>query len=146
MQNKFIQVSETMISENHAEIKTHYLIIKISNKVFSTTFGKSIDFVKSVLQKSNTKNIGFESNLYITGKFTETNNHAPIIPIPFELNIYSDMKSLDISKIFNAQDYKKMVCENCLEHLYCTNCKKYAWFNKTEEEKHENNNSTEMVK
>ena len=57
MQNKFIQVSETMISENHAEIKTHYLIIKISNKVFSTTFGKSIDFVKSVLQKSNTKKI-----------------------------------------------------------------------------------------
>ena len=87
------KVSETMTVENVKIIKGFYLVIKIGDQFFSTKFTdiNGSDIMKAILQLSDTKNIGKQSNLYIKGSFSETTGHREIQPIPFELNFYSDL-------------------------------------------------------
>ena len=61
-----------------------YLVIKIDDKVFSTTSFKrpthTFDF----------KRVGEKDNIWCKGFFTETKGHRKLKnPIPFELNIYT---------------------------------------------------------
>ena len=47
-----------------------------------------------------TNNIGEEDNFWVKGKFTETNNHEKLNEkLPFELNIYSELKDFNSDKI-----------------------------------------------
>jgi len=72
--------------------KVEYVVIKIGDKVYSTTFseiktGKDIDISK--LQLVDTKGIGKQQNLWIKGKLTEGKNHKKLEKKQqFELNIY----------------------------------------------------------
>ena len=88
-----IEVSDTMIAQDGEKKKIHYIVIKIGDKVYSTTFGQipCVDLERAEHQETSTKNIGKEDNFWIKGKFTETNKHTKMeAPIPFELNIYSE--------------------------------------------------------
>jgi hypothetical protein len=97
MENKFVDVCDTMISvkENIKNVK--YLVIKIGDKTYSINSNHFLpeansDIYISKIQKTITKNVGSQENFWIKGVFTEEKNHEKIKPIPFELNIYSELK------------------------------------------------------
>ena len=87
-----IKVSNTMKAENIRDKNVHYIVIKLGDKFYSTTFseiktGKDIEIAKE--QLADTKGIGIQKNTWIVGKFTETNKHEKLSePLPSELNIY----------------------------------------------------------
>jgi len=134
------KVSDTMSVDNALDVKPHYMVMKLGDKVFSTRFGNKedlllpgggVDFIKSILSKSNTTNIGFESNLHITGVFSEIENHQKIRPVHFDLSFYSELDHLTkpLEKSFNPDNFRKIFCDMCKsdQHLYCTKCRRYCW-------------------
>jgi ERCC4-type nuclease len=89
-----LKVSNTMNVKDVKDKKIHYIIIKIGDKFYSTSYediksGNDISLAKE--QLAETKGIGKQKNTWIKGFFTETNNHNKLLdPIPFELNIYEE--------------------------------------------------------
>ena len=79
-----------------------YIVIKIGDKVYSTTFseirtGKDISVAKK--QLVITDGIGSQDNLWIKGKFTEGKNHVKLDEdINFEINIYTETKSQEVKQ------------------------------------------------
>lgn len=94
MEDKFIQVSANMCVTKEGNKKIDYIVIKIGGKTYSTTFETfpSKDIEKAKTQITETKNVGEQENLWIKGQFTEEENHKKLeTPIPFEINIYSQL-------------------------------------------------------
>jgi hypothetical protein len=88
-------ISGTMLSSQNENKKVHYIVCKIGDKVYSTTFGEipSKDVSVAKKQKTHTENIGEEDNLWLKGFFTEERGHNKLpVPVPFEINIYTEPK------------------------------------------------------
>ena len=140
-------VSNTMKVLKNKNLKGEYIVIRIGNETYSTSFGEiktGKDIDRCALQKVDTVGIGIQDNVWVKGTLTEGTNHKPLSEgtallnvssdgkIPFEINIYTsqgDIENPEGSKnTFNPNDYDKNVCESCGEgHLYCESCKKYTW-------------------
>lgn len=86
-----MNVSDTMKVKQSFNLTTQYVVIKIGDKVYSTTFSdmEGKDISTSMVQITETKGIGTQKNIWIKGKFTEGKGHKSIDAIPFEINIYS---------------------------------------------------------
>lgn len=59
-----------------------YLVLKLGNKVYSTTFFHKVKHVFD-FRRSEEK-----ENIWIKGEFTEKKGHKQMKPLPFEVNIY----------------------------------------------------------
>jgi hypothetical protein len=97
MENKFVDVCDTMVSTKECIKNVKYIVLKIGDKTYSINSNHFIpeanpDVNISKVQKTTTLNVGTQENFWIKGVFTEEKNHEKIRPIPFELNIYSDIK------------------------------------------------------
>lgn len=82
-----------MIVEKEDVLKTDYVVLKINNNVFSSSYkepGKDLKI--SMIQIVNTKGIGKQKNIWIKGFFTETKCHKQIKEVPFELNVYCKLE------------------------------------------------------
>lgn len=80
--------NETMLVSNLKNKSVNYVLIKIGNKWLSTEFGKKAN-IKATLSDTNTKNIGKEKSLRVTGFLVETNGHKKLEnPEQFEVTLY----------------------------------------------------------
>lgn len=92
--DKMIGDLETMKILEEEDEKVEYVVIKIGDRTYSTSFceiksGKDIDIAKKQLVV--TKGIGKQLNLWIKGFFTETEDHNKLSSkVPFEINIYTE--------------------------------------------------------
>jgi len=80
--------NETMRVSDLQNKKINYVLMNIGNKWLSTTFGKPSN-VNATFSNTNTKNIGKEKSLRVTGVLTETNGHKKLpTPEKFEVTLY----------------------------------------------------------
>lgn len=86
----------TMRILKEKRIKAEYIVIKIGDKVYSTSFseiktGKDIDV--AMKQLVDTNGIGEQDNLWVKGKFTESKKHQKLDEeVPFEINVYTEIE------------------------------------------------------
>jgi len=84
------KVSDTMKVEFSEDKKIDYIVVKIGNKTYSTSYtdinsGK----IKGKLQLVDTKGVGKQHQIWVKGNFTEGENHKTLEePASFELNLY----------------------------------------------------------
>lgn len=84
------KVSDTMKVLFQEEKKIDYIVFKIGDKSYSTSYEDIVKgLIKGNLQIVETKGIGKQTQLWIKGELTEETDHKKLeVNIPFELNIY----------------------------------------------------------
>lgn len=84
------KVSDTMDVLFNEEKEIDYIVIKIGDKTFSTSYEEiKKGLIKGNVQLVKTDGIGEQTQLWVKGKFTEEENHKKLEEEEkFEINIY----------------------------------------------------------